>query len=113
MTKYAVLILAYFLTGCTDCIKLAELQRKDQCLLIVEKRPAFNDPYFNFVGKNLITGAPCDCESGTSYRWWNLYRDEIDVGDTIIKKKGELIFSIVKKDTVITHYWECEGRIYK
>ena len=40
------------------------------------------------------------------------YKNEIEIGDTIIKRKGELTFNIHKKDTIISHEWECEGKTY-
>ncbi len=42
-----------------------------------------------------------------------MYSHLISKGDTIIKKKGELIFSIHKKDTIYNFNWECDGKIYK
>ena len=46
-------------------------------------------------------------------RWFSLYFENIEKGDTIIKKKGELVFSIHKKDTTFNFNWECQGKIYK
>lgn len=110
-------IILYTLTcftfiSCIDCEKLADLQREDECLLIVKQRPDINENYFNFKGIHPYTNNECDCESGTSYRWWSSYSDKIDINDTIIKKKGELIFNIHKKDTVLSFDWKCKGRTY-
>ncbi|NIF05276.1 hypothetical protein F3J23_07450 [Chryseobacterium sp. Tr-659] len=44
---------------------------------------------------------------------WIVDSNEVEVGDTIVKKKGELAFAIHKKDTIINHDWYCEGKLYK
>lgn len=36
----------------------------------------------------------------------------MSVGDTLIKQKGELVFYIHKKDTILSIPWECEGKVY-
>jgi hypothetical protein len=45
--------------------------------------------------------------------WWATYKKHIKIGDTIIKRNGELVFSIHKKDTVLSFNFECEGKVYK
>ena len=54
----------------------------------------------NAKGRNLNDGYECVCKEDN--RWWYLYRNQIERGDTIIKKKGELTFKIHKKDTILT-----------
>ncbi|WP_262488047.1 hypothetical protein [Chryseobacterium joostei] len=39
--------------------------------------------------------------------------DEVEEGDTIIKKRGDLMLAIHKKDTIIRHDWYCRGKPYK
>ncbi|SUP53870.1 Uncharacterised protein [Weeksella virosa] len=93
-----------------DCDKLMEVARERECLLIVEKLLPYDETTLNAKGKSLIDNSECICKDRG--RWWTQYRDEIELGDTIIKRKGELIFNIHKKDTVITHHWQCEGKVY-
>src|SRR5690606_34679677 len=62
-------------------------------------------------GRHLITGEDCVCDDGT--RALGNYADILEKGDTIIKRKGELTFSIHKRDTIIVVKWECEGKIYE
>lgn len=76
-----------------------------ECLQIFEKLPTFSSPYMNSEGSHLKSGKPCTCRDET--RWLNSYKHLLVKGDTIIKHKGELTFSIHKKDTVITIKWEC------
>ncbi|AWH86365.1 hypothetical protein HYN59_15165 [Flavobacterium album] len=73
--------------------------------------PAFTSPYLNAKGKQLYTKEDCTCKDNA--RWWVQYDDLLEKGDTIIKKKGSLVFSIHKKDTILNFYWECQGKVYK
>ena len=49
----------------------------------------------------------CKCEEGD--RWMRIFYKEIDIGDTIIKRRGDLFFQIRKSDTVITHKFKCSS----
>jgi hypothetical protein len=108
------LLLCGLMVSCLkiDCDKAAQAARDRKCLLIIEKELSTSTPYLKAKGINLETGEPCECED--KGRWWVQYRDYMSVGDTIIKKKGELILNIHKKDTVLSFPWgECEGKVYK
>ena len=94
-----------------NCEDVATIFREIECLQIFEKLPAWDSPYMKSEGTHLLTGKRCVCEDDT--RWLNTYRDILEKGDTIIKRKGELTFSIHKKDTVIVVKWECEGKVYE
>jgi hypothetical protein len=114
--KYTILFLCLCLFSCGpggDCGLIANAYRADECLLIVDKIPGMRDGKFNYKGINPITKKVCDCNSVTSDRWWANYKEHIEIGDTIIKKKGELIFSIHKKDTIMSFNFECDGKVYK
>lgn len=87
--------------------------REEECWLIVEEFPSKNQAFFRYKGRNKNNQPNCQCKANDSYRWWNLYRDHIEIGDTIIKRKGELDFNIHKKDTVLSFNWECDGQMYK
>lgn len=62
-------------------------------------------------GYNPFSKRECICEDDG--RLWASYIKDIELGDTIIKRKGDLIFYIHKKDTLITHYWNCGGKVYE
>lgn len=111
--KYFILPISLLLTSClnVDCRSSAELARNQECLLIFEKFPVFDTYSLDARGKHLYTKKECICSD--TNRWWVQYKDYIAQGDTIIKKKGELVFSIHKKDTILNFNWECEGEIYK
>ncbi len=80
-----------------------------ECLQIFERLPTFESYNMKSEGIHLVTGEKCICED----RWLNNYKDLLEKGDTIIKRKGELNFSIHKKDTIIEVKWECEGKVYE
>jgi hypothetical protein len=115
--KYTILLcLSLCLFSCGpmgDCKSEAEDLKGDECLLIVQKTPRDTDNRFDYKGVNPITKKECECNSNRSDRWWANYKKDIIIGDTIIKKKGELIFSIHKKDTVLSFNFECDGKIYE
>lgn len=113
--KNLYVILVLVITSCNnlklDCEAAASADRKTECLLIFESLPVFGQRSLNPKGKNLITNENCECLDDGA--WWSQYKDYLSKGDTIIKRKGQLIFSIHKKDTVLNFNWECEGKIYK
>ncbi|OUL59835.1 hypothetical protein [Flavobacterium sp. AJR] len=115
--KYTILFcLSLCIFSCgpiRDCDSTVEYYRVDECLLIVQKIPSDTDSRFDYKGINPVTKKEYDCNSNISDMWWSNYKKDITIGDTIIKKKGELIFSIHKKDTVMSFNFECEGKIYK
>ena len=75
----------------------------EECYLVVEDPP--NDSgWFEVGGYDPITKKHKICK--TSNRWWNLFYLEIEPGDTIVKRKGELTFNIHKGDTIITHTYD-------
>ena len=94
-----------------DCVKLSESYKVDECLIIVSDLPDNKSGYnFKIKGISLKTGK--DTVYDEENRWLCKYYKEIEKGDTIIKKNGELIFNIHKKDTILRFNWECEGKIY-
>jgi len=113
--KYLIFLL-FIMVSCKplgDCELVAKDMRDDECLLIVEKIPGIRDNMFDYKGINPVTKKKCDCDSDTSDRWWATYNEHIEIGDTIIKRKGELTFNIHKKDTILSFNFECDGKVYK
>lgn len=110
--KTLILAIASTLISCTqiDCEKLKQPARERECLVIVEKFLPYQEYSLNVKGRNLINNEDCICKD--EGRWWNQYRDLIELGDTIIKRNGELTFNIHKKDTILSFQWECEGKKY-
>nr|WP_315030547.1 hypothetical protein [uncultured Chryseobacterium sp.] len=98
-----IFVLIFFIfTNRIDHKSNAKRLAEEECILVVETPPSsYTSEMFKAKGYNPLTKKPCECNH--SNRWWSSYKEEIEVGDTIVKKKGELIFSIHKKDTIINH----------
>jgi len=112
MKKYCI-GLSFLLASClnSDCELLSKEARNRECLLIFEVLPSLYSYKLDAKGKHLITKEDCVCSDAD--RWWGQYKDYLEKGDTIIKRKGELVFYIHKKDTILQFNWECKGKIYK
>lgn len=110
-----IFLVVVFLNSCEDikCEKLENSYRSTECLLIVSKinEEEFTSYTFNVKGISLTTGR--DTLYKENNRWFGSFYKYIDMGDTITKLKGELIFNIHKKDTIMSFNWECEGKVYK
>lgn len=114
MRKVFILLLSFGLfISCLkiDCEKNADLHRDEECFLILKKLPSNSQAYLNLEGVDIKTKKPCNCKANG--RWWLIFRDYMSVGDTLIKRKGELVFYIHKKDTILSFPWKCEGKIYE
>lgn len=110
--KILLVIFVSTLISCKiDCDLLMQEDRKSECLIIVKEPLDHDQISLNAKGISLKDGKECICSENN--RWWHLYSDQIEPGDTIIKRKGELTFNIHKKDTILTYNWECEGKVYE
>ena len=99
------LILCLFIISCTNCKRDTDSALEDECNLVVIIPPSEYPNLFKTKGYDPISKKVKFCDNEN--RWWDEYKKEIVVGDTIVKKKGELIFYIHKKDTIIAHEWVC------
>lgn len=103
--KHTIIFLFLFFQSCTDCDSYTKLLSNDECNLVVEIPPSEYSNLFKTKGYDPITHEEKICNNEN--RWWSIYKKEIEEGDTIVKKKGELVFYIHKKDTIIAHEWVC------
>jgi len=113
MKKYFFItsLIIVSLYACGDCEKSLLTYRDYYDLeVILTERPTINAE-MNFVGTKINS----DKVTTTKImgRWYRNYRSYMEVGDTIIKRKGELTMYIHKKDTTLIFKWECEGKIYE
>lgn len=101
-----IIVLIFFIfTNRIDKQSFARELAEEECILVVEIPPSsYTSDMFKAKGYSPLTKRPCECNHYN--RWWSSYKDEIGVGDTIIKKKGELVFSIHKKDSIISHKYK-------
>jgi hypothetical protein len=93
------------------CEEAAENVRTDNCNIIVKE---IGSPLYQFSIKGLDpeTNAIVKFEK-INHSWSFQFSDKISLGDTVVKKKGELKFYIHKKDTVLVFPFECKGKIYE
>lgn len=103
-----LVFLLVFLQSCIDCKRDTKTAYQDECNLVVEIPPSEYPYLFKVKGYDPVTKVAKICHNDS--RWWSLYKKEIGAGDTIVKKKGELVFYIHKKDTLIAHEWVCYDR---
>ncbi|WP_430612245.1 hypothetical protein [Flavobacterium sp. JP2137] len=100
-----VLILSMY--SCIDCEKSAQTYRKGNLEVILTERPTvFGD--MNFVGTTLNSSEIKTIRIADSW-----YRDYMEIGDRVIKRRGELVLYIHKKETVMSFKWDCKGKIYE
>ena len=113
MKKLIVIPFLLLIFSCNqkpNCEAFLRIDRDSECLMIVKKEQFITAATLGFEGVNPYTNEKCECNDNN--RWWYLFRDEINIGDTIIKRKGKLTFNIHKKDTIISHEWECDGKTF-
>ena len=102
---FSGLILCFLIISCVDCERSRNYILEDECNLVVIIPPSKYPNLFKIKGYDPISKEEKFYEDGN--RWLDFYKREIEEGDTIVKKKGELIFYIHKKDTIIAHEWVC------
>ncbi|PJJ62909.1 hypothetical protein [Chryseobacterium geocarposphaerae] len=102
MKLYIILLLTLIACSKEDHhSKYLQRMADEECFLVVNVPPRDNSVWFVVKGYDPITHESKVCK--THNRWWNLFANEMEFGDTLVKKKGELIFEIRKKDTIIYH----------
>ncbi|OCK50791.1 hypothetical protein BA768_18930 [Chryseobacterium sp. CBo1] len=112
MKKKWIFILYFLLTtnSCElkpDCDSNKKFNLSNECIAVALVKPTHSDVFLE-KGYNPYTQEICKCKEYD--RWMRIFYKEIDVGDTIIKKRGELFFQIRKSDTIITHKWKCSNK---
>ncbi|UFH53993.1 hypothetical protein [Spirosoma sp. KNUC1025] len=99
-------------SGCggSHCELDAENYRPRECAIKVASNDGFG-PWFSIEGTNANNG------NRNRYsdlgRWYTSFTNHVAKGDTVIKRRNELVFYIHKKDTVLAFPYECEGKIIK
>ena len=111
MKKY---FLAFFIIiSCTkvDCNKIISFYRNEELQIIVEEMPMFGSAiYFEIKGRTIKDST---FTFKTEDRIYCQYYKFLKNGDTIIKRQGQTIFSIHKKDTILNIPFECDGQIFR
>ena len=108
---FLILIFCEIIISCfpSNCKENEQKAKNRECMLIIKDQISSSSPYLNAKGINPFTKEECKCKD--EGRWWVQYAKYMEIGDTLIKKKGELIFSIHKKDTILSFEWgSCSER---
>ena len=100
---FSGLILCFLIISCVDCERSRNYILDDECNLVVIIPSSDYSNLFKTKGYVPVTNETKIYQDGN--RWLDFYKKEIEEGDTIVKKKVELIFYILKKDIIIAH--EC------
>lgn len=93
------------------CEETADAYRPDDIRMIVT-HPSKSVYDFRLKGISPTSGTEISFAS-KNYTWALDFNDYISIGDTVVKRKGELIFHIYKKDSEMIFPLECDGEIYK
>ena len=102
------MIFILFLSGCVNCATLVENFREKDIEIIVSKKYIKYQKQINFEGVNM-KGEPAYFDV-IGFR--PIY-EIVEIGDTLIKKEGTLTLAIHRKDAILTHMINCDGKVYQ
>jgi hypothetical protein len=110
--KKTFISLILFFQSCNQtitCEESAKLTRGDNYCILITSLKRF--PEF-IIGKDPKTLKIIEKIFLHDF-WLFEVSDKLEVGDTLVKKKGELVIEIHKKDSTIFHPFICHGELYK
>ena len=90
----------------------AENYRPRECAIKVESRD-FTWRWFSISGTNAAKNDGTRNTYSDLGSWYPSFTNYIAIGDTVIKRKSELVFYVHKKDTVLAFPFTCEGVVIK
>ncbi|MEG2078113.1 hypothetical protein [Chryseobacterium sp.] len=93
----------------TDCNDVKLGFYPDEYNLITEESN-IDLTWIKIKGSNPITGEESNIMVHNN---WILNSSDVEIGDTIIKKKGILDLTVHKKDTILLFNWHCKGKSFK
>ena len=111
MKVFAFLGFLFFVSSCgePDCNNVKQAFYPDEYHLIVGES-SINETWIKIRGSVPITNEKSDIMVHNN---WIVGADEVETGDTIMKRAGSLELAIHKKNTIIRHDWYCRGKPYK
>ncbi|SDI09863.1 hypothetical protein [Chryseobacterium jejuense] len=95
--------------GESDCNNVKQAFYPDEYNLIVGESNIDNS-WIKITGYDPITNKKSNIMVHNN---WIVDYNEVETGDTIMKREGNLELVIHKKDTIIRHDWYCRGKAYK
>jgi hypothetical protein len=111
MKNKTIYIISLFLlcASCkVDCESIENRHKKIEYNIVVSELQKLADNNdCGVIGKDLKTGNEIVYKEEN--RWFCRFYSKINRGDTIVKKKNELNYSIHKKDTILNFVWLCEN----
>lgn len=108
--KIVLLLIINSLYACGDCDKSAQSYKKDNLEVVLTEEP-FILGEMNFVGTKLNSDRITTTK--VMGRWYREYIEYMEVGDTIIKREGDLTMHIHKQDTTMVFKHICQGQVYE
>ena len=109
--KIVLSLIIISLSSCNiDCKDATDAYRIYDIEVILTERPVI-DGDMKFVGKKINSD-----EITTTRimgRWYREYIEYMEVGDTIIKREGDLTMHIHKQDTTMVFKHICQGQVYE
>ncbi|MBT2623523.1 hypothetical protein [Chryseobacterium sp. ISL-6] len=106
---YIIIISIMFSCEKSDCNSYKPAFYPDEYYLIA-KEINIDEVWIKIEGSAPVTN---EKESIMVHNNWIVNSNEVERGDTIVKKKGELALYIHKKNAIIMHDWYCNGSPYK
>ena len=109
ISVFFVVLLGLFSCGEIDCNTVKQGFYPDEYNIIVVESN-INEVWIKIKGYVPITEKKSNIMVHNN---WLVDLEEVEEGDTIVKKRGDLMLAIHKKDTIIRHDWYCKGKAYK
>lgn len=107
---YLSILTLFLISSCMTergCEKGIRAYKSDEAYMILESKPKKRFEDYVLIGKDLNSGT--DTTMRLKGRWYETMGKTWNTGDTVIKKKGELIITVHKTDNTV-HFseWTCE-----
>lgn len=105
MSKYILIIIAVVFISCgTTSNDVKKYAQSIECYFKVSRK--LEDKHFYFKGTDR-NKKYVELEIG---QFWDIY-NSVEIGDTILKVKGETDFRLIKKDTILIFPLLFDGKI--
>jgi hypothetical protein len=105
-------LIAILCTACfkADCDKLVAILKPKECNIVVEE---IQERSRRFIIKGFNPKTKQRAIYSDVNTWYVYFNDKIEVGDTVVKRNGELIFYVHKADTTLVFPYKCQGKVYE
>ncbi|SHL55430.1 hypothetical protein [Myroides odoratimimus] len=115
--KHHLLFLSLLtISGCTnlqvDCEGLTIDELKTEYIVIVKQLPIQKGRHY-FIVEETDQYTNVDKTIIDPGRRWIQYKKNIEIGNTLIKRRGELTAYIHKKEQTLVFLWKCGGNEYQ